>query len=46
MIAIILLLSCLVVFETVYVIGLKKEIKRKDVNIEMLECVIIKLKKG
>jgi hypothetical protein len=40
------LLTGLVVAEAVWLKRLKKEIERKEVKINMLECVIMKLKKG
>lgn len=46
MIIVLVLLSVIVVVEAVWLKRLKKEIERKDMNIKMLECVIIKLKKG
>lgn len=46
MIIVLLVLMGLVVVEAVWLKRLKKEIERKDMNIKMLECVIMKLKKG
>ncbi|MDZ5726399.1 MULTISPECIES: hypothetical protein [unclassified Acetobacterium] len=46
MIIVFILLTGIVVFEAVWLKRLKKEIERKEVKINMLECAIIKLKKG
>ncbi|OFV71497.1 hypothetical protein ACWI_09970 [Acetobacterium wieringae] len=46
MIIALVLLSVIVVVEAVWLKRLKKEIERKEVKINMLECVIMKLKKG
>jgi hypothetical protein len=45
LIIILVLLTGLVVVETVWLKRLKKEIERKEVKINMLECAIMKLKK-
>lgn len=41
-----LLLMSFIIIEAVWLKRLKNELKRKDVKINMLECAIIKLKKG
>lgn len=45
MIIALVLLSVIVVVEVVWFKRLKKEIERKEVKINMLECAIIKLKR-
>ncbi|WP_156913225.1 MULTISPECIES: hypothetical protein [Acetobacterium] len=45
MIIILVLLTGLVMIEAVWLKRLKKEIERKEVKINMLECAIMKLKR-